>query len=120
MIATVLALLSRRLLAAVPILLVVSALLFCVLRVLPVDPAAMSLPPTATIAEVEAKRRDMGLDRPPPEQYLIWPRDVAARDFGHSIVFRRDAGALIAETLPATIELAVAAAAIATVLGLAG
>src|SRR5262245_52405715 len=53
MIATVLKLIARRLLAAIPILLIVSALLFCVLRVLPVDPAAMSLPPTAGIAEVE-------------------------------------------------------------------
>ena len=59
MITTVLTLLGRRLLAAIPILLVVSALLFCALRVLPVDPAAMSLPPTATIAEVEAKRREI-------------------------------------------------------------
>ena len=64
MIATVLKLLARRLLAAVPILLVVSAILFGVLRLLPVDPAAMSLPPTATIEEVEAKRREMGLDQP--------------------------------------------------------
>ena len=81
MIATVLALLGRRLLAAIPILLVVSALLFCVLRVLPVDPAAMSLPPTATIAEVEAKRRDMGLDRPIPTQYLRYMRGFITGDW---------------------------------------
>ena len=47
-----------------PILLVVSALLFCILRLLPVDPAAMSLPPNATLAEIEAKRHEMGLDLP--------------------------------------------------------
>ena len=47
MLANILALLGRRLLAAIPILLIVSALLFCVLRLLPVDPAAMSLPPSA-------------------------------------------------------------------------
>jgi len=68
MIATVLKLIGRRMLAAIPILLIVSALLFCVLRLLPVDPAAMSLPPTATIAELEAKRREMGLDLPLPRQ----------------------------------------------------
>ena len=39
-------LISRRVLASVVILLTVSALLFCILRLLPVDPAAMSMPPT--------------------------------------------------------------------------
>ena len=41
MLATLAKLIARRLLAAIPILLIVSALLFCVLRLLPVDPAAM-------------------------------------------------------------------------------
>ena len=67
-----LATLGRRLLVAVPILLVVSALLFTALRVLPVDPAAMSMPPNATRDEIETARRQMGLDRPLPEQYAIW------------------------------------------------
>jgi ABC-type dipeptide/oligopeptide/nickel transport system permease component len=61
---TIATLIARRLLAGIPILLIVSALLFCVLRMLPVDPAAMSLPPNATIAEIQDKRREMGLDRP--------------------------------------------------------
>jgi ABC-type dipeptide/oligopeptide/nickel transport system permease component len=120
MIATVAQLIARRLLAAIPILLVVSALLFCVLRLLPVDPAAMSLPPTATIEEVEAKRREMGLDRPLPQQYLIWLSDALHGDFGRSIQFRRDAGSLVTATLPATIELAVAAMVIAAILGVGG
>src|SRR5580658_1201137 len=120
MIATIAKLIARRLLAAVPILLVVSALLFCVLRLLPVDPAAMSLPPTATIAEIEAKRREMGLDRPLPQQYLIWLRDALHGDFGRSIAFGREAGSLVAATLPATIELAVSAMVLAAILGLGG
>jgi ABC-type dipeptide/oligopeptide/nickel transport system permease component len=120
MFATVVQLIARRMLAAVPILLIVSALLFCVLRLLPVDPAAMSLPPTATIEEVEAKRRDMGLDKPLPEQYLIWLSDALHGDFGRSIALRRDAGSLVAATLPVTIQLALCAMAIAAILGLGG
>jgi ABC-type dipeptide/oligopeptide/nickel transport system permease component len=120
MIAIIAKLIARRLLAAIPILLIVSALLFCVLRLLPVDPAAMSLPPTATIAEIEAKRREMGLDRPLPEQYLIWLRSALHGDFGRSIVFGRDAGSMVAATLPATIQLAVSAMVIAAILGLGG
>ena len=120
MLLTVAQLIGRRLLAAIPILLIVSFLLFCVLRLLPVDPAAMSLPPTATIVEIEAKRREMGLDRPLPEQYLIWLKDALHGDFGRSIVFGRGAGSLVANTLPATIELAASAMAIAAVLGIGG
>jgi ABC-type dipeptide/oligopeptide/nickel transport system permease component len=113
-------LVARRLLAAIPILLVMSALLFCVLRLLPVDPAAMSLPTTATIAEIEAKRREMGLDRPLPEQYLIWLSDALHGNFGRSIQFGREAGSLVAATLPATIELAGAAMVLAAIFGLGG
>jgi ABC-type dipeptide/oligopeptide/nickel transport system permease component len=113
-------LVARRLLTAVPILLAVSALLFCVLRALPVDPAAMSLPPTATLAEIEAKRQEMGLDRPLPEQYLIWLADALHGDFGRSIQFRRESGALVANALPATLELAACAMVIAAILGLGG
>jgi ABC-type dipeptide/oligopeptide/nickel transport system permease component len=118
--ATVLKLLGRRMLAAIPILLVVSALLFCVLRVLPVDPAAMSLPPTATIAEVEAKRHEMGLNQPLHQQYLIWLEGSLRGDFGRSIHFHRESGSLVAATLPATIELAVAAMVFVTILGIGG
>jgi ABC-type dipeptide/oligopeptide/nickel transport system permease component len=120
MTATVLKLIARRLVAAIPILLIVSALLFCILRLLPVDPAAMSLPPNATIEEVEAKRREMGLDKPLPQQYLIWLGDALHGNFGRSIALRRDAGELVAATLPATIQLAACAMAIAAILGLGG
>ena len=120
MIATVLKLIARRLLLAIPILLIVSALLFCVLRLLPVDPAAMSLPPNATIEEIETKRRDMGLDKPLPQQYLIWLSDALHGNFGRSIALRRDAGSLVASTLPATIQLALCAMVIAAILGIGG
>src|SRR6202011_1756232 len=118
--ATVLKLIVHRLLAAIPILLIVSALLFCILRLLPVDPAAMSLPPNATLAEIEAKRREMGLDQPLFRQYLIWAAPVLHGDFGASIHFRRGVVGLIASTLPATIELAVLAMLVAGTLGIAG
>jgi peptide/nickel transport system permease protein len=115
-----LATLCRRLVSAVPILFVVSILLFIALRILPVDPAAMSMPPNATREEIEAARRSMGLDRPLPEQYAIWLGRALHGDFGRSIQLRRDAGPLVAETLPATIELAAAAMLVASILGLAG
>ena len=120
MTSTILPLIARRALVSIVLLLIVSALLFTILRLLPVDPAAMSLPPTATIAEVEAKRREMGLHLPLPQQYLIWLSQVAHGDLGASIHFRRSVASLLAATLPATIELALIAMVIASVLGIAG
>lgn len=116
----VLPLIGRRVAASVLILFTVSALLFIVLHALPVDPAAMSLPPNATLAEIEAKRQEMGLDRPLPRQYVIWLTQVLHGDLGASIHYRRSAVSLVAATLPATIELAALSIVIAGVLGVAG
>lgn len=120
MLTTIVPLIGRRLATSVLILLIVSLLLFLVLHVLPVDPAAMSMPPTATIAEIEAKRIEMGLDKPLPQQYLIWLSQVLQGDFGTSIHFRRGVLGLVLDTLPATIELAVLSMIIASVLGIVG
>jgi peptide/nickel transport system permease protein len=117
---SILPLIGRRVLVSVVILLIVSALLFCILRLLPVDPAAMSLPPNATLAEIETKRHEMGLDQPLFRQYLIWLSDVLHGDFGTSIHFRRGVAGLVRSTLPATIELAVLAMLVAGTLGIAG
>jgi ABC-type dipeptide/oligopeptide/nickel transport system permease component len=117
---SILPLILRRIAVSIVILFVVSVLLFCILRLLPVDPAVMSLPPNATLAEVEAKRREMGLDQPLFRQYLIWLGQVVHGDFGASIHFRRGVAGLIGATLPATIELALFAMAIAGTLGIAG
>jgi peptide/nickel transport system permease protein len=117
---TVLLLVGRRVFGSIAILFIVSALLFCILRLLPVDPAAMSLPPNATLAEIEDKRHEMGLDLPLFRQYLIWLGQVLHGDFGTSIHFRRGVAGLIGSTLPATIELAVLAMLIAGALGIAG
>ena len=117
---SILPLIARRILVSVVILFIVSALLFCILRLLPVDPAAMSLPPNATLAEIEAKRHEMGLDQPLFRQYLIWAGQVLHGDFGTSIHFRRGVAGLIGSTLPATIELALLAMIVAGTLGIAG
>jgi peptide/nickel transport system permease protein len=111
---------GRRILIALPILWVVSVLLFVVLRLLPVDPAAMSMAPNATLEEIAAKRIEMGLDRSLPEQYAIWIGRVLQGDFGTSSHFRRPVIGLVVETLPQTIELVALGIVVATVLGLAG
>lgn len=116
----VLGIIVRRLLVAIPMMLVVSIMIFVVLRLLPTDPLAMSLPPNATHAEAEAMRHELGLDKPIMEQYVIWLGHVVQGDLGRSIAFRRSVFGLIETTLPATIELVVCALVLGIALGVAG
>ena len=113
-------LLFRRALLAVPILLCVSALVFAILRLLPADPVAMSLPPGATAEDYERLKQAFGLDRPLPAQYAIWLGRLASGDFGGSIFFRRPVAELVAVALPATLELVAAGLALGVAIGMAG
>lgn len=109
--------LVRRLLALVPVIFIVSVLVFVTLRVLPVDPAKMSLPASATIAQVEAAREAMGLNKPIWEQYAIWIGDALQGNLGTSALYRTPTVSVVFERLPATIELSVAALLLATGVG---
>lgn len=120
MFATILHMLMRRLLVAIPTLLVVAAMLFVVLRLLPVDPAAMSLPPNATTEEIAAMREAMGLNHSLPMQFAIWLGQILSGDFGLSIQLRQPVWDLVADALPATIELAFLSMIVAAVAGIAG
>jgi dipeptide transport system permease protein len=113
-------LIGQRLAVAFATLLAVSILLFAVLRLIPIDPLAMSVAPNASIEDIEKMRHEMGFDRPIAVQYGIWLEHAVRLDFGRSIYHRERVSRLIARTLPASIELAGFAILIATVLGLSG
>ena len=113
-------LVAYRAVAAIPIMIVVAALLFGVLRLLPVDPAVVTLPPTATKAEIEKRRIEMGLDRPLPVQFGFWLEAAVSGDLGRSTQLKQPVTALIRVALPQTVELAVSAMALATILGVGG
>jgi peptide/nickel transport system permease protein len=110
----------RRILVAIPLILVVSVLVFVVLRLIPADPVSMAVPPNATNEEIEAVRREMGLHLPIVEQYAIWLGQVVQGNFGRSIAFGQPVLKLIGQSLPATIELALLAAILASAIGLIG
>jgi ABC-type dipeptide/oligopeptide/nickel transport system permease component len=109
-----------RLLAAVPMLVLVSIVVFVILRAIPADPVAMMLPPGATMADAAVLRAKFGLDLPLPAQYWIWLRHAALGDLGESIFFRVPVSGLLARALPATAELSLVSLAIALLLSLPG
>ena len=110
----------KRLLVAVPLILVVSIVLFVVLRVIPTDPVAMMVPPNATKEDLEELRASYGLDKPIFEQYWIWLGRAIRGDLGMSIGARTGVTSLIAVALPATLELVIAGILLGTILGLGG
>ena len=116
----ILGIILRRIAVAIPLMLLVSVLVFIVLRLIPADPVAMSMPPNATNEDIEALRREMGLHLPVMHQYAIWLGHILEGDLGRSIAFGQPVSKLIGESLPATIELAAFGALFATAIGLPG
>jgi peptide/nickel transport system permease protein len=98
-----------RLAQAIAVLLFSSMIVFVVIRLAPGDPAVVELGPQAEDpryqAMIEAKHKELGLDKPIPVQYLIWLRRVATGDLGVSARNKRPVLDLIMEKLPATLLL---------------
>lgn len=97
--------LGRRLLHSVFVLLGLSIVIFIIARVLPGDPARMSLGARAPQWVVDRLRQQMHLDQPLPVQYGYWLRDALQGDFGLSLVTQRSVTSDIIEFLPASLEL---------------
>ena len=112
----IVAILNRLVMAAVT-LFGVALIVFVLLRVVPGDPIAMMISPGASPADIAALRAHYGLDASLPVQFGIWLRSVLSGDFGTSISLKRDVLSLLGERLPATLELAVAALALAVLIG---
>jgi peptide/nickel transport system permease protein len=99
----------KQLVQAIGVCLVISMISFFLLF-LNTDPALLLLPPEAEVSDIAKFKKQMGLDRPVPVQYLDFLRKVVLHgDFGNSFMAKVPAAKLVRERLPATIELALAA-----------
>jgi peptide/nickel transport system permease protein len=94
-----------RLLAVVPVLIVVSFITFVLLSMNPVDPAEQLLGPTATEAQVEAKRHALGLDRPLLERYGEWLAGAVTGDLGESIYTTTPVATSVGDRVEVTLSL---------------
>ncbi len=99
----------RRLGQALPVVFLVSTLVFSLIHLIPGDPVEMMLGDGAQPAEVEALRERLGLDRPMGEQYASYMIGLVRGDLGRSLHFDRPVTELLLEHYPATLELALAA-----------
>ena len=98
--------LIRRLLAVLPVLLVVSLLVFFMLRLSPGDPAAVIAGNNATSEDIANIRAHMGLDKPIAVQYVLWLGQVLQGDLGYSYYLSKPVTALVAQRMEPTLSLA--------------
>jgi peptide/nickel transport system permease protein len=98
--------LLQRILAVIPVLLIVSIVVFLILRLAPGDPAAVIAGNSATTQEIEQVRESLGLNRSLPVQYAVWLGKVLQGDLGFSFYLTKPVVALIAQRIEPTLSLA--------------
>jgi peptide/nickel transport system permease protein len=95
----------RRLLATIPVLGMVALFVFFMLRMTPGDPAAILAGDNANLAQIEAIREQLGLNKPILTQLGIWASDLIHGDLGESFFFKKPVTQLISLRLEPTLAL---------------
>ncbi len=107
-----------RLLAAVPVLFVVSLVSFGLTLLVPGDIASEMAGPTATAADVARVRAELGLNQPPLERMVQWYGGVLRGNLGRSILLNQSVGQAVLERLPVTLSLTLMGLGIACLIGI--
>ena len=97
----------KRLLATIPVLFVVAAVVFFILHLSPGDPAEIMAGERPTPENVARIRRSLGLDRPLLEQFLGWLLQIVTGDLGRSIYYDRPVLGLILARVEPTVALTI-------------
>jgi len=109
----------KRVLAVIPVMLIVGMIVFFLMHLLPGNPAAMMLGPEATLEEIEALSGKMGLDRPLPIQFMEWITNIIRGDLGTSIFFQgKSVNEVVYEHFQATLVLTLFGLFLAVVVGI--
>ena len=108
----------RRVLLAIPVMLMVATAVFLLLRLTPGDPAGVILGPEATEERRLALRRELGLEDPLPVQYVRWLGKAVQGDLGRSIFLNKPVTAALAERAQPTLMLTILALLVSVIIGL--
>lgn len=108
----------KRIIAAIPVFIIVTIIAFMLIHLLPGDPALAMLGRDADPASLEALRREMGLYDPLPVQYFNWISNVLQGDLGRSVITRQPVMEAINSRFPHTLSLAVSAIFVAMLISL--
>jgi len=109
----------RRLILIVPTFFFISMVIFTLIHLAPGDPViAMVGRHPALREQMDAIRRDLGLDKPIPVQYLLWVSKIVRGNLGFSYIGSRPVISMITERIPRTVELMLAAEAVSVMIAI--
>ena len=108
----------RRLLQLLPVLLIASTGIWAMIYAVPGSPVAAMVGENATPEQVQEVTVRLGLDRPVHVQYVAWLGNAVRGDFGLSIQNREPVRDLIAQRIPATLQLGLVATLVGLLLGI--
>ncbi|WP_262174146.1 ABC transporter permease [Saccharococcus sp. Marseille-Q5394] len=108
----------KRLLSLVPVLFIVSIVIFMIIHLTPGDPASLVLGEEATEEQIQALRADMGLDLPIVTQYFHWIGNALQGDLGTSYFMRQPVTDAIVSHLAPTISVAIIAGTISLLISI--
>lgn len=112
------AFIARRLISSIPVLLGILAVTFLLAHLIPGDPCRAMLGERATKPLCDAYKARVGLDQPITTQFFLYAGNVFRGDLGTSLRYGRTISELLAERLPVTLELGLAAMLFAIVVGI--
>jgi peptide/nickel transport system permease protein len=112
----------RRLIQALVVLILVTLIVFFVMRLLPGDPILIYVAQTAELErmpqeKIDELRAEFGLDKPIMVQYANWVAGIFRGDFGTSIFYREDVGKLMRDRFPPTIHIGFLALIVGAIFG---
>lgn len=108
----------KKMISVLSVLFIVSFITFFIIHLTPGDPARVMLGADASVADVEALREQMGLNRPLPVQYVEWLFNVVRGDLGSSIFMKDSIASIIVTRMKPTIVLTVSALLIAVIIAI--
>ncbi len=107
----------RRLISAIPTLLVVAVMIFVLIRMIPGNPAMVMLGNDATASEIAAMEKRLGIDQPLHIQFARWAGNILRGDLGDSIYYRKPVTQVIFSQLEPTLLLVLYATAVFLLVG---
>ena len=107
----------KRLLTLIPVLFIVSIVIFMLIHLVPGDPAAMMLGDKATPEQIAALRHTLGFDQPLPVQYVKWIGGIFRGDLGTSLFMKGTMWEIISSHMVPTVQQTLVAVAFATLVG---
>lgn len=108
----------KRVLGIFPILIVISFAVFMIINLIPGDPASIIAGPSASAEQVAALSMKFGLDKPLLTRYFIWLQHLLRGDLGVTVISGKPVLILLAERIPATLELALVATLLSVLIAL--